>query len=242
MNTETEETKRFEDMTAPQAVRAVLEDGGGAMQPKDLVEATGKEKSAIKSAVRRMEEKGKLKKLDRGHGLYTLPDDSEDESVKEKTETHAPMSSNGHMELPFLSKGDLSEVKADLSEVAKGEEPLPNEADEYLTVDSKLVKTINDDRRQAVVQVPGNSMSKTVSGDSRIVVEIDKKPRITQGGMYVWVSDHGCVVITRVHLPGGSTVRLVPDNDDYPVIELEGDRDEWAWTCIARVTQVLSGV
>jgi len=152
------------------------------------------------------------------------------------------MQTNGQRELPFLSKADLFEVKAELSEVAKGEEPLPNEADEYLTVDSKLVEMVNDNRRQAVVEVPAASMSKTVSGDSRIVLEIDKKPPITQGGMYVWVSDHGCVVITRVHLPDGSTVRLVPDNDDYPTIELEGDRDDWTWTCIARVTQVLSGV
>jgi hypothetical protein len=74
------------------------------------------------------------------------------------------------------------------------------------------------------------------------VIEIEEDCQITQGAIYVWANSQGGVIITRVHHPGGGTVRLVPDNDDYPVIELEGDRDEWKWTCIARVTQVLSGV
>ena len=85
-------------------------------------------------------------------------------------------------------------------------------------------------------------MSKTVSGDSRVVVGIEKQLPITRGGMYVWSNDQGCMLITRVHLAGGGTVRLVPDNNSHPVIELEGDRDEWTWTCIARMMKVLSGV
>jgi hypothetical protein len=58
----------------------------------------------------------------------------------------------------------------------------------------------------------------------------------------MWANGRGGVIIMRAHWVDARTVRLVPDNDDYPAIELQGDRDDWEWTCIARVTQVLSGV
>jgi len=74
MKAATSETDRFPDMTASEAIKEVLREGGvGAMQPKDLSDATGKPRATIKSAVRRMHDAGELEKLDKGHGLYTLP-------------------------------------------------------------------------------------------------------------------------------------------------------------------------
>jgi transcriptional regulator with XRE-family HTH domain len=171
----------------------------------------------------------------------TVGEPSEQDYDSNQDKRNKAMRTNGRRELPLLSKGDLSEVAERDEQIAEREEPLPDKADEYLTVDSDLVKVVDNDRIQAIVEVPGNSMSKTVSGDSRVIVEIEKRPPITQGGTYVWVNDQGCVLITRVHHSDSGT-RLVPDNDDYPIIELDRNRDEWRWTCIARVTQVLSGV
>jgi SOS-response transcriptional repressor LexA len=230
--------KQREAHRAFKEIRAGKE--GGIVETAELAETMDCSTQYASDLLGELSDEGLVAKVKRGE--YDLPENVEDDdpgvednAVNEETEPYDTMSSNGQRRLPFLSK-------ADLPVVAEAEEQVPGEADEYLSVDSELVKTVNDERRQAIVEVPGNSMSKTISGNSRVVVEIEQEPEIMQGGMYLWVSAHRCVLSARVHFPDGSTVRLVPDNDDYPVIELEGDRDDWAWTCIARVTQVLSGV
>jgi len=226
----TEEVKLSE---ADERIIRTIREAGRALSPREVADNDRElDYNYMRQRLPDLADEGVLVSLD---GSYDLPENVEDNAVQEETENYDPMSSNGQRRLPFLSK-------ADLPVVAEAEEQVPGEADEYLSVDSELVKTVNDERRQAIVEVPGNSMSKTISGNSRVVVEIEQEPEIMQGGMYLWVSAHRCVLSARVHFPDGSTVRLVPDNDDYPVIELEGDRDDWAWTCIARVTQVLSGV
>jgi len=138
-------------------------------------------------------------------------------------------------QLPLLDENELAKV-------AEGKTPLPQSVDEHIAVDNKLIDTIDESRQQAIARVPGDSMAGTIAAEDRVVIEIEEGCQIMQGAVYMWANGQGGVIIMRAHWVDARTVRLVPDNDDYPVIELEGDRDSWAWTCIARVTQVLGGV
>ena len=138
-------------------------------------------------------------------------------------------------QLPLLDENELSEV-------ARGGKPLPEDVDEHISIDNKLIETVDESRQRAIARVPGDSMDSTINAEDQVVIEIKEDGQIMQGAIYMWANGRGGVIIMRAHWVDAETVRLVPDNDDYPVIELEGDRDDWEWTCIARVTQVLSGV
>jgi len=145
------------------------------------------------------------------------------------------METSATEQLPLLDENELAEV-------AQGERALPEGVDEHISVDNKLIETVDEGRQQAIAQVPGDSMAETINAEDQVVIEIEEGGQIMQGAVYIWENGQGGVIIMRAHWVDARTVRLVPDNDDYPTIELQGDRDEWRWTCIARVTQVLSGV
>jgi phage repressor protein C with HTH and peptisase S24 domain len=145
------------------------------------------------------------------------------------------METSATEELPLLDENELTKV-------AEGDKPLSEDVDEQISVDNKLIKTVDESREQAIARVPGDSMAGTINAEDRVVIEIEEGGQIVQGAVYMWANGRGGVIIMRAHWVDAQTVRLVPDNEDYPTIELEGDRDEWEWTCIARVTQVLSGI
>lgn len=145
------------------------------------------------------------------------------------------METSATEQLPLLDENELTKV-------AEGDKLLPEDVDEHISVDNKLIKTIDQSRQQAIAQVPGDSMAGTINAEDQVVIEIEQGCPIMQGAVYMWENGQGGVIIMRAHWVDARTIRLVPDNDDYPTIELKGNRDEWAWTCIARVTQVLSGV
>jgi len=206
---------------------------GGGVETAELAETINCSTQYASDLLGDLSDTGLIAKVQRGE--YNFPENVEDSAATKDTETYDSMSSNGQEQLPFLDGNELTEVP-------KGDEPLPEDVDEHISVDNRLIKTVDESRQQAIARVPGNSMDAVISAEDQVVIEIEEEIQITQGAIYMWANSQGGVIIMRAHWVDARTLRLVPENDDYPTSTLEGERDDWDWTCIARVTQVLSGV
>lgn len=205
----------------------------GIVETAELAETMDRSTQYASDLLGELSDKGLVAKVQRGE--YDFPENVENSAVKEETEPYDTVNSNGQEQLPLLNERDLTSV-------VEGEDPLPEEVDKHIAVDNRLVEKVEESRQQAIARVPGNSIPSTNNSEDRVVIEIEEGCQVMQGGLYVWVNGKGGVIIMRAHWVDARTVRLVPENGDHSVIQLQGDRNDWEWTCIARVTQVLSGV
>jgi len=89
------------------------------------------------------------------------------------------METSATEQLPLLDENELAKV-------AQGDEPLPEDVDEHISVDNKLIKTIDQSRQQAIAQVPGDSMAGTINAEDQVVIEIEQGCPIMQGAVYMW--------------------------------------------------------